>query len=79
MRCFRLLSKALIGWCLVGILTDPLMSIALTLHYPAGERMLSIGLGSPDLTALLVGGILAVITWVMDEARKLKDEQDFTI
>ena len=78
-RCFRLLSRVLISWCLVGILTDPLMSIALTLHHPAGEHILSIGLGSPDLTALLIGGILAVITRVMDEARTLKEEQDFTI
>lgn len=78
-RCFRLLSRVLISWCLVGLLTDPLMSIALTLHHPAGERMLSITLGSPDLTALLIGGILAVITRVMDEARTLKEEQDFTI
>ena len=78
-HCFRLLSRALMGWCLVGILTDPLMSLALTLHHPAGKHMLSVGLGSFDLTALLIGGILAVITWVMDEARKLKEEQDFTI
>ena len=78
-RCYRSLSRALMAWCLAGILTDPLFSLALTLHHPAGEHLLSVGLGSLDLTALLTGGILAVITRVMDEARKMKAEQDFTI
>jgi len=77
--CFRRLSRVLMAWCLVGILSDPLFSVALTLHHPPGERILSIGLGSPDLTALLIGGILAVISWVMDEARTLKEEQALTI
>lgn len=77
--CFRRLSRALMAWCLVGILIDPFMGIALTLHHPPGERILYVGLGSPDLTALLIGGILAVISWVMDEARKLEEEQALTI
>jgi hypothetical protein len=58
---------------------DPLMSVAITVHNPLGRHMLSIGLESPDVTALLVGAILAVITWVMEEGRKLQEEQDHLI
>jgi hypothetical protein len=78
-QCFRNLSRALIGWCIAGIITTPLTSLALTLHHPPGQRMLTVGLGSPDVTALLIGGILAVITWVIEEGSILQQEQDLTI
>ena len=41
--------------------------------------MITVELGSPDLTALLLGAILAVIAWVMEEGRKLQEDQDFTV
>lgn len=78
-RCFSLLSRVLMGWCVVGILVDPLQSIALTLHHPPGQRILYLGLSSVDLTILLIGGVLAVISWVMEEARQIKEEQELTI
>ncbi len=78
-RCFILLSRVLMAWCIVGILLDPLMSIALTLHHPPGQRILSLGLQSVDLTNLFIACVLAVISWVMEEARQIKEEQELTI
>lgn len=78
-RCYRDISRALIIWCVARFISEPLMSIALTLHYPPGQRLLVLGLNSVDITALLVGLVLAVIAWVMDEGRKLQEEQDLTI
>jgi len=78
-RCFRNLSRVLIWWFAVGIAHKSLLSIALTLHHPPGQRMITVELGSPDLTALLLGAILAVIAWVMEEARKLQEDQDLTV
>jgi len=78
-HCFRDISRALIIWCVVRLISDPLMSIALTLHHPPGQRMLSLGLRSMDITALLVGFALAVIAWVMEEGRKLQEELDLTV
>jgi hypothetical protein len=78
-RCFRNLSRVLIWWFIAGIIHKSLLSVALTLHNPPGQRMLTLELGSPDLTALLVGVILAVISWVMEEGRKLQEDQDLTI
>ena len=78
-RCYRSLSRALMWWCAVKIVSWPLMSLALTLHHPPGQRILHIGLGSPDITALLVGFVLAVIAWVMEEGRKLQEEQDYIV
>jgi hypothetical protein len=78
-RCFRNLSRALIAWCLVNIASGELLSLALTAHHPPGQRMISVGFGSPDITALLVGLILSVIAWVMEEGRKMQEEQDLTV
>lgn len=78
-RCFRNLSRVLIWWFVAGIVHRSLLSIALTLHHPKGQRMISLELSSADLTALLLGGILAVIAWVMEEGRQLQEDRDLTI
>jgi uncharacterized membrane-anchored protein len=78
-QCFKKLSRVLIWWFAVGIIHRSLLSVALTLHNPPGQRIFTLGIGSPDLTALLLGGILAVIAWVMEEGRKLQEDQDFTV
>jgi hypothetical protein len=78
-QCFKKLSRVLIWWFAVGIVHRSLLSVALTLHNPPGHRIFSLGIGSPDLTALLLGGILAVIAWVMEEGRKLQEDQDYTV
>lgn len=78
-RCFKKLSWVLIWWFVIGIVHKSLLSVALTLHNPPGQRMLTLELGSPDLTALLVGCVLAVIAWVMEEGRRLQEEQDLTV
>lgn len=78
-RCFRDISRTLMIWCVVRFISDPLMSIALTLHHPPGQRMLVLSLRSADITALLVGFVMAVIAWAMEEGRKLREEQDLTV
>jgi Protein of unknown function (DUF2975) len=78
-RCFRKLSRVLIWWFIVGIVHKSLLSVALTLHNPPGQRMITLELSSSDLTALLTGVVLAVISWVMEEGRKLQEDQDLTV
>jgi hypothetical protein len=78
-QCFKKLSRVLIWWFAVGIVHRSLLSVALTLHNPPGQRIFTLSIGSPDLTALLLGCILAVIAWVMEEGRKLQEDQDLTV
>lgn len=78
-RYFVKLSRILIGFGLAGILADPLQSIALTLHHPAGERCLALSLSSNEVLILIVAFILAVISRVMEEGRKVAQEQELTI
>lgn len=78
-RCFKILSRVMVWWFVIGIVHRSLLSVALTLHHPPGRRFITLELSSPDLTALLVGIVLAVIAWVMEEGCKLQEEQDYTV
>jgi hypothetical protein len=76
---YKKLSRVLLWWFVAGILCRSLLSVVLTLDRPPGQRMITFGLSSSDLTILLLGLILAVITWVMEEGRRLQEDQDLTI
>ena len=78
-HCYKKLSRVVIWWFVAGILCQSLLSVVLTLHHPPGQRMLTFALSSSDLAILLLGLILAVITWVMEEGRKLQEDQDLTV
>ncbi len=77
--CFRKLGKILIVWFISVPIHAALLSIALTFQNQPGKRAIAISLGEADITALMVGVMLIVISWVMDEGRKLEDEQAYTI
>lgn len=77
--CLRTLGRLLIGLFVAGIIQQPLLSVALTLQNPPGQRMLTFGLNSDNITVLLFGGVVVLITWVMDEGRKLQEEQRLTV
>jgi hypothetical protein len=70
-RCLRRLGWTLIVWMLADVVFDALISVALTLGNPPGQRQLSISLAGADLTALFLGGVILIISWVMDEAGKM--------
>lgn len=78
-HCFRQLSRVLIWWFVAGIVHRSLLTVAMTLHNPPGQRQISLDLSSADLTALMLGSILAVIAWVMEEGRRLQEDQDLTV
>lgn len=51
-----------------------LLSLALSIDLPKGNRVLMISLSSDDIAWLLIGGILLVIARVMEEAARLAEE-----
>lgn len=78
-------SYRLIGWCfflnalIVKPLSDMLMVLSVTLLNPPGHRYISLSFGTPNMENLFYGTILIVISWVMLEATKLREEQDYVI
>ena len=77
--CFNRLGRAMIIWVVCHFLNNSLISIALTLHNPPGHRMITVGLEGAEFSALFVGGIILTVTWVMDEARKIKEDYELFI
>ena len=73
--CFRQLGWAAIGWTGAKFLHGGLLSVALTINNAPGERALALSAGSGDATALFAGTVVLVISWVMDEARRLDEDQ----
>lgn len=67
------------AWVPLSVLYGAALSVALTLHNPPGERTLQIAIGTSELAAFILGSIILILAAVMDEAYKLKEEQDHTV
>jgi len=78
-RCFRHLGYAIVAWVIASTVYTPLLSVIITATNPPGEKSLVIQFGSTQLAALIAGGIVMLIAWVMEEGRKLEDERAHTI
>jgi len=76
---FKRISNALILWVFLSILYESTKSILFSMGNPPGQRMVSIGFGSPEFMTLVVAGIVFVIAWVMDEGRIISEEQQLTV
>lgn len=73
--CFRSLGRTLIVWVVCDVVRRTLLGIVLTMNNPPGKRMLVLGLDSGDFTGVFVGIVVLIISWVMDEARKIQEDQ----
>jgi Protein of unknown function (DUF2975) len=73
-RCFRSLGRALMIWVACDIVSRSLLGIVLTLDNPPGKRLLVLGMDGGDFTGLFVGTVVLIISWVMEEARKMQED-----
>jgi hypothetical protein len=78
-QCFRQLGRTLISYVFCSIVQTALLSIILSMPNPPGKRMFTIAIGSPEFTSLFIGGVILVITSVMEEARLIQEEQALII
>jgi hypothetical protein len=76
---FRRLGYVLLVWTFSGILNHSFLTMIFSLATSPHSLTVSLGLSSTDLTALVVGGIVVMISWIMEEGRKLQDEQTLFI
>jgi hypothetical protein len=73
-----------IGWTiLISQMVNPfyqaLMTFTLTFNNPVGQRFVALNFSSGHLTAIFTGLLLILISWIMDEGRKLQEEQKYTV
>jgi len=77
--CYRDLGKSLLCWAGAAFIQTPLLSMIITLPNPPGTRLFMLGIGSGELDCLFLGGLVLLISWVMDEGRRLDEEQALTV
>lgn len=77
--CLWNISKLLLAQAIATPVVKASLSMILSFANPPGQRMLNIGLDFSDISTAITGGIVFVIAYVMEEGRKLQDEQALTI
>lgn len=78
-KYFRQLGWVLMLWVLANFLYLPMLSGVVTSVNPPGHRLIAAQLDLSDFVILLMGAIVVLISWVMDEARKLEEEHAHTV
>ena len=73
-RLLRNFAGSVLAQAILGPLSSTALMLAFTLSNPPGNRQLVITLSSHDYLALIVGGVLLAVSWVMVEATRLADE-----
>jgi Protein of unknown function (DUF2975) len=76
---FKNTAKALVLWGISSIIYESAKSVIFSAGNPPGSRVLKVGLSSAEITTLVVGGIVFMIAWVMDEGRILNEEKELTV
>lgn len=56
-----------------------LLTLALTFPNPPGHKMIAIGVGNQNLFAIVSAVIIILVAWIMDEGRRLQEEQALVI
>ena len=73
-RRLKRFAATVLAQFLLRPITGAALSILLTAHNPPGKRALTISLGSPEFGALVLGGLILVIGWVMGESARIAEE-----
>jgi Protein of unknown function (DUF2975) len=73
-RLLRNFAGSVLAQAILGPLSSTALMLAFTLNNPPGKRQLVITLSSHDYLALIVGGVLLAVSWVMVEATRIADE-----
>ncbi|MEM7225943.1 MAG: DUF2975 domain-containing protein [Pseudomonadota bacterium] len=73
-RCLKQFAIAVMLQAVLRPLSGAVLSVVVTFHNPPGQRMLTVGLGGGEYAALLLGGLMLVIAWIMGEGARIADE-----
>ena len=73
-RLLRNFAGSVLAQAILGPLSSTALMLAFTLNHPPGRRQFVITLSSQDYLALIVGGVLLAVSWVMVEAASIADE-----
>lgn len=75
----RNIGYTLIAQAIAFFISQPLLSLALTMDSAPGEHVLVIGIGSVEVSNLIIGGIVILISIIMAKGQKLQEEIALTV
>jgi hypothetical protein len=75
----RRIGLCVVAWPLLLTLYPPVLILCLKFTGALEHGEIAIGLSSNDLNKLATGIMVMVVGWVMEEATKLKEDQELTI
>ena len=75
-KCFRGIGWALIGLVIANKISMPFLMVVFTSANPPGPRTIALAVNGEDLTTLVLGMAVLLISWAMDEGRRIKEDQD---
>ena len=67
-------AKGMVIWGVITVFSATVVVLILTANAPAGEHMLVINVSSAELASIFIGVVFAIMSWVMQEAARLSDE-----
>ena len=73
-RRLKIFAATVLAQAALGPLTSTALIVALSLSNPPGSRMIGIAFSINDYVALIVGGLLLAIAWVMGEAARIAED-----
>lgn len=76
---FKKIAKSLVLWVVLSIIYESAKSVIFSAGNPPGTRILKVGFSSAEITTILVGCIVFIIAWVMEEGRILSEENELTV
>ena len=76
---YRAIGSGLIIQQILSLPEEALQTLILSWSNPEGERFLSIGVDDANISLVVVGLMVILISRIMDEGRKMQEEQQLTI
>lgn len=73
-RAYRRFARGMLAWAGLKLAGHTLLVLALTLDNPPGNRLLSISIGGDTLAMVLVGLAVHLLGKVMEEGRRLQED-----
>ena len=78
-RLFKALGLGITAWVVVDFVFTPVQSVIMTMNQPEGLRVVAVNFDLNDLVMLAAGAITMLIAWIVEEGRKIEEENSHTI
>jgi hypothetical protein len=78
-QCIKNIGTVLLSWIALKLLYPVIVTLVLRLSGASDSLAIYMSLGSGELRLLLIGLVIYVIAWIMNEATSLHQEQELVI